>query len=112
MDIPFTVLWSVWAGLAVAGALLFFLYPNAGFKRKYFPWYIGSASVLFFAYIATWAPIVLLAITAPLVAAIAYFNLRMVRFCDMCGATTIGSSPFRTPTACGVCKGSIPRPQE
>ena len=103
---------NVWAGLAVTGALLFFVWRNASFKRKYFPWYIGGTSVLFFAYIATWAPPLLLAITAPLVAAIAYLNLRMVKFCNICGGTTIGSSPLRTPTACRVCKASIPRELE
>jgi hypothetical protein len=103
-DQVFPIFFGVWILLGVAGFRLFYVGRDVAFKRKYFPWYVGLAAVLFLGFgIATGLPLFGIAVMALFVALISYMNLRATRFCDACGCTVVQPMPFSRAEFCSRC---------
>ena len=96
-DDIFPIFFVVWILLGISGSVLFYGRRDVAFKRKYFPWYVCLAGVLFLGFVAAMGvPLPLLALMAPFVALITYMNLRGTHFCDACGRTRRGDTrPWR-----------------
>ena len=105
------ILFGVWILLSVSGFVLFYLKRDAAFKRKYYPWYICLAGVLFLCFAAaTGVPFAVLAFMTPFIVLITFLNLRGTQFCDACGRTIIQQAPFSRPEFCSKCGASLRRP--
>jgi hypothetical protein len=86
-----TALLIVFFMLASAGFLLFHLSDNARFKRRYFRPFVvlmGAATVGISARDGLWW------LGLPLVALLAYRQIKTTRFCDSCGATSWAHARF------------------
>ena len=94
----------LWILLGVAGFSLFYVSRNVAFKRKYFPWYVALVGALFLGFAAAVGiPVPVLAVMTPVVALIAYLNLRATQFCSSCGRTIIQQMFFSRPEFCSKC---------
>jgi hypothetical protein len=103
-DRIFPIFFGVWILLGIAGFWLFYVSRNVAFKRKYFPWYVGLAGVLFVSFGAVMGlPFLAVAIMVPFVALITYMNLRATQFCGACGRTVIQQMPFSRSEFCSKC---------
>lgn len=104
----FLIFFAVWMALGITSFLLFYLGRNVSFKRRYYPWSVGLAGVLFLGFMAAMRlPFPFLALATPFVVLITYLNLRGTRFCGACGRTITGQNPFSTPEFCSKCGASL-----
>ena len=100
----FPIFVGVWILLGLGGFWLFSVSRNVAFKRKYFPWYVGLAGVLFIGFGAAMGVHPLgMAIMVPSVVLITFLNLRATQFCDACGRTVVQQMPFSRAEFCSKC---------
>jgi len=97
----FIVFWA-WIIVGIAGGIFFFFSRNADLKRRLWPPYIIGGAILFLFLVWWFLPIEALYAAVPLVALITFINLRTMKFCDACGATT-QNLPFRPARFCAKC---------
>jgi hypothetical protein len=77
-----------WVILGILGFFLFYVNNNAEFKKKYFPWYVIMAGVIFgICLIFAGMPPFALIIFIPAIALITFLNLHFIKFCSSCGKT-------------------------
>ena len=98
----------LWVTLGIVGFFLFFFSKNVEFKKKYYPWYVISAGVLFaLLMLMTGMPIFPLVIFLPVIALITYLNLRNIKFCDSCGKTIVNRAWFSKVNYCSNCGAKL-----
>lgn len=102
------VFFGFWAVLGLCSAGFFRLNKNARLKRKVWPPFVIVTGVLFIGFV--WAiskRAEILYVLIPAVALISMLNLRVVQFCDACGATLRSPNPFRRPAFCSKCGAGL-----
>lgn len=104
----FVAFFVAWAALAVVGSAFFWGSRNARLKRAVFPWYVGLAgfALTLFVFVMSKDPWVLL-VFAPLVALITFLNVRLVKFCDRCGAIFHHYTWFGRTSFCSHCGAPV-----
>lgn len=104
----FPVFFGVWGVLALCSAGFFRLNKNANLKRKVWPPFVVTTSIVFIGFAwATSKRAEVLYVLVPAVALIALLSLRTVQFCNSCGATLWSPSPFLKPAFCSKCGASL-----
>ncbi len=104
----FPIFFVVWIALGIAGSFLFYFSKNVQFKKRYFPWYIILAGVLFISFgLVTGLPLVMLFFMVPAVALITFLNIRFTRFCDNCGRTISTQGMFGKVEYCAKCGAKL-----
>jgi hypothetical protein len=107
-DQVFPVFIVVWVALGLFSAGFFFLNKNAPLKRKVWPPFTIAAALLFIGFIVAMdAPAPALLFAVPGVVLITWIDLRVVRFCNSCGATIMRQKPFATPKFCSRCGAAL-----
>jgi hypothetical protein len=106
---------GTWVVLGMSGFVIFFLWRDAAFKRKWFPRYVILAGVLFVFFSSTLAvlqsrsfsALALLVIVVPMVVLISYLNIKFTKFCVKCGATVIDHNYFSPMRFCSKCGAEL-----
>ena len=98
-------LWIGWVTIGAIAAIFFYGSKNASLKRRVFPYYLIFLSLFgFVAFLGMgFKPDRYLALVTTAMVLILYSNYRQVRFCDRCGRTSVGASPFSAPRECRHC---------
>ena len=94
-------------GVGLAGMGYFHLSKNAKMKRRLFPWFMVFLGALFllWAGLAGWPTRdwkSFLFILAG-IAIVTIINIRLFTFCNSCGATLTGATPFTKARYCAKC---------
>ena len=98
----FLIVLAAWIIAGIASAF-FFMNRNASLKRRLWPPYVIGAAILFLMFVWWFLPNeAALYVAAPLLALVTFINLRVVKFCNACGATT-QNLPFRPARFCAKC---------
>jgi len=97
----FLIVLAAWIIAGIASAF-FFMNRNASLKRRLWPPYVIGAAILFLIFVWWFLPNEALYVAAPLLALVTFINLRVVKFCNACGATT-QNLPFRPARFCAKC---------
>ena len=114
MDEPaFMVLSSLFVLVGWAGIFYSRGSRDARRKRALFPRFMIALALLMIASISAplvrrgviWAPL----FYGPPVALVFFLYTRAVRFCGVCGATTLPSAVYRARTSCGRCGAALER---
>lgn len=92
---------GAWIIAGIASAF-FFLSRNASLKRRLWPPYVIGVAILLLVLVWWFLPNEALYVAAPLVALVTFINLRVMKFCNACGATTM-NFPFRPARFCAKC---------
>jgi hypothetical protein len=104
----FPIFFVVWVALGIAGFFLFYVSKNVQFKKRYFPWYVILAGVLFISFgLGTGLPLEMLYFMVPVVALITFLNIRSTKFCDNCGRTIINQAWFSKVEYCAKCGAKL-----
>ena len=104
----FPIFFVVWIALGVAGFFLFYVSRNVQFKKKYFPWYVILAGVLFVFYaLGMGLPSEMLYFMVPVVVLITFLNIRSTKFCDNCGRTIFKQTWFTRVEYCAKCGAKL-----
>lgn len=104
----FPIFIGVWILLGAGSAAFFLLNSNAGLKRKVLPPFVIGTSILFLGFnVLMGFPLQALLVTGPVVALIAYLNLRATKFCDACGKTLMNQNPFSPAKYCSRCGAEL-----
>jgi hypothetical protein len=106
---------ATWIVLAIVGFFLFYYNKDAVFKREYFPRFIVLIGVLFVFFTAAISVVStrslgslgILIIIVPAVSVISYMNLRMIKFCNKCGATLTNTNLFAAMRFCSRCGAEL-----
>lgn len=109
-DQIFPIFFGVWVVLGLFSTGFFFLSKNATLKRKAWPPFVVTTSILFAGFV--WAmgfPAQILLIFLPVLALITFLNLRAVQFCNSCGATIMSQNPLVKPAFCSKCGAGLKR---
>jgi peptidoglycan/LPS O-acetylase OafA/YrhL len=98
----FQIFFAVWIFLGIGGVAFFYLNKNVKLKRTLLPICIVSVCIIFvgFIYLMMGSVPFLFLIFIPI---IALLNLKMIRFCESCGATLISQNVFSPPKYCQKC---------
>ena len=89
-DRVWAVFVTVWIMFGLVGVVLFGICKNAAFKRRYFSWHVALFSVfMLVSVLAVGYPWQFVVLLIPLLALIAYINVRSTYFCAACGRTII-----------------------
>ena len=95
---------AFWGFLFVIFFLMFHVNKDVTFKRKYFPFAMVFAGVVFAGFITATMPAYrILIIGYPTIVLICYLNIRMTKFCAKCGATNINRMIFTAMNYCQKC---------
>jgi len=104
----FPIFFVVWIALGVAGFFLFYVSKNVRFKRRFFPWYVILAGVLFISFgLGMGFHLQMLFIMVPAVALITFLNIKSTKFCNSCGRTIINQVWFTKVEYCGKCGAKL-----
>jgi hypothetical protein len=97
----FVVVLFAWTLAGIVSAF-FFLNRNAALKRRLWPPFAVASAILLLVIVWWFLPSEALYVAAPLAALVTFINLRVVKFCNACGATT-QNLPFRPARFCARC---------
>ena len=104
----FPIFIGVWILLGAGFGAFFLLNNNAALKRTMFPPFVIGVNILFLGFIALMGfPLKVLLVMGPVVAVIAFLNLRATKFCDACGKTLMNQNPFSPAKYCSRCGAEL-----
>jgi len=107
-DQVFPVFFGVWVVLGLFSTGFFYFNKNAVLKRKVWPPFLGAVGILFLGFMwAMGVPPETFFLAVPAVALITLLNLRIMRFCNSCGATLKSQNPFAKPAFCSKCGAKL-----
>ncbi len=107
-DEIFPLFIGLWLVLGLGGFALFTLNKNAALKRRLRPPFVVATAVLFIGSLYLMDPAGQLWLyMLPVIALIAGLNLRMTKFCDTCGRTTIHPNIFSKAEFCSRCRAKL-----
>lgn len=99
---------GVWVLLTLLSAGFLFFNKNAALKRRIWPAFVISIGVLFLVFTAArGTPPQSLLVIAPVIALITFLNLRLIKFCDACGATITRQSRSAKSASCPKCGAKL-----
>ena len=104
----FPIFFVIWVALGVAGFFLFYVSKNVQFKKRFFPWYVILAGVLFISFTLVMGfPLGVLYFMVPAVALITFLNIKSTKFCGNCGRTVINQMWFTKVEYCEKCGAKL-----
>lgn len=107
-QLVFPIFIGVWILLGAGSTAFFLLNHNAVLKRKVLPPFVIGTSIVFLGFIALMGfPSNVLLVMGPVVAVIAFLNLRATKFCDACGKTLMNQNPFSPAKYCSRCGADL-----
>jgi hypothetical protein len=109
LELKEKVFFVVWGLLAIVGFLLFYVNPDAAFKKKYFRWFSALTGALFFLFIlwTGFLPYHVFLIIVPVLVLIHLLNVRNTQFCGACGRTSYTSHWFTKAQFCSRCGAKL-----
>ncbi len=102
----FFIVWTVLLGLVT----LFYLKASLATKRRFHPYVVVTGALVFLGFVTVILPASSFVVIVPVVALVSFFNYKMTRFCDACGATVVQRPPWRSLGACPKCGGRVDGP--
>lgn len=114
---------ATWFLVVVCGVFLIYEGEDVAFKRKWFPWYVILAGVLFVAFTTVlWVlstpfseSLLILLFMVPAVALTSYLNIKFTKFCDGCAKPIHRLNwfaPRKFCSSCGAKLDTIPKKSE
>jgi hypothetical protein len=104
-ELLFPVFIGVWIVLLVLVSL-FYLKGSLAAKRRFHPFVVGGAALLFLGFITLLMPASTFVVIVPIVALMSFLNYKITKFCESCGATTI-RVPGTPAVACRKCGSQV-----
>lgn len=106
----FSIFFGVWVAIGLISGAFFHFSRNAELKRRLWPPFIVGTSLLFLGFGAAMSrgqPSGFWFTAIPVVALIAFLNIRNVRFCDGCGKQIRNTGLFSRAEFCPKCGAKL-----
>ena len=114
LEACFAVTWLV---LGVVAVVFFSFGTDVALKRKWYPRLVILSGNLFGAFATAFFVINarslkglgMIVLIIPAVTFISYLNIKLIKFCDKCGAMLYGQNPFAPMKFCSKCGAELNR---
>lgn len=110
---------GVWFVLGTVAVVLFYFGTDVTLKRRWYPRFVILSGILFGTFASSFFVIKspslggagILVLVIPVVAFVSYLNIKLVKFCDKCGAMLYSQNPFASMKFCSRCGAELnPKP--
>lgn len=103
-----------WVILGISSCIFYIFNRNAELKRKFHPWFVIGAGILFVVFVI-WnfglkkENIVVFSFLIPAVGLITFLNIKLTKFCDSCGRTLYWNGYYCKMEFCSKCGAKLER---
>lgn len=104
-ELLFPVFIGVWIVLLILVSL-FYWKGSLVAKRRFHPWVVGGSALVFLSFVTLLMPASTFVVIVPVVAVMSFFNYKITKFCESCGATSV-RFPGTPATPCRKCGSQV-----